>query len=89
MVGHSGSRVSSASPGSTPTTRTTTSSSPPYSFFADARRKRSHQNAFHGEENENKLSLREFQELNVASARTPAPPLFTQSVPGSFSSPVI
>lgn len=69
MVGRSGSRVPSASPGSTPSTRATSSCSPS-GLLIDARHKRSHQDAFGGEEDEDLLSLHEFQELNAASART-------------------
>lgn len=69
MVGCSGSRVPSALPGSTPSTRATSSRSP-FDLLTDDRCKRSHQDAFGGEEDEDQLSLCEFQELNAASART-------------------
>ncbi|KAF7154390.1 hypothetical protein RHSIM_Rhsim01G0155100 [Rhododendron simsii] len=67
MVGCSRSRVSSAAPGSMPTTRATTSSSPPSSLLADALRKWSYQDKFGREENKDQLSLRAFQEFNGAS----------------------
>ncbi|KAG5523807.1 hypothetical protein RHGRI_030709 [Rhododendron griersonianum] len=68
MVGHSGSRAPTASPGSTPTLRATTSRSPSI-LLADARRKLSKERRTNPA-----LSLppHKFQELNAASVQTPA-----------------
>ncbi|KAI8530224.1 hypothetical protein RHMOL_Rhmol11G0039400 [Rhododendron molle] len=80
---------SSASHCSTLAGRATTSGSPSIGLLVDARRKRSHQDAFGGEDNEDKLSLCKFQELNVAFARTPAPlPASQLALSSSSSSPL-
>ncbi|KAG5524150.1 hypothetical protein RHGRI_030971 [Rhododendron griersonianum] len=76
-------------PTSTPAGRATTSGSPSTGLLADARRKWSHQDAFGGEDNEDQLSLRKFQELNAAFARTPAPLQASQLASSSSSSPVV
>ncbi|KAG5536418.1 hypothetical protein RHGRI_024000 [Rhododendron griersonianum] len=89
MVGRSGSHPASASPSSTPATRTPASGSSPRGLLADAQRKRSRRDAFREGDDEDQLSLSELQALNAASDQAPTPPPVSSMAPSSSSSPTV